>query len=125
VVIAAPTVTAEQRASIDDAIALWSSAGVTAFAIGDTPQVTVEFKTAADAVYGYYDNTLAIVYVNTQVTDPTQRAIVVAHELGHSLGLVHVAPSTRLSVMNPGNLTIDPTADDASALTAIWGSCTP
>jgi len=124
-VIAAPSVTTEQRRSIDDAIALWSAAGVTAFSLGDAPQVTVQFKSGAAVVYGYYDDTTATVYVNTEVTDAAQRAIVLANELGHTLGLVHIAASTRLSVMNPGNLTVAPTADDAAALAAIWGSCTP
>lgn len=123
--IAAPAVTADQRASIDDAIGLWSSAGISTFSVGDAPQVTVQFKSAADVFYGYYDDTTATVYVNTQVSDAGQRAIVVAHELGHALGLVHIPVSTRLSVMNPGNLTVAPTAEDVAALAAIWGSCTP
>lgn len=121
--IAAPSVTAEQRASIADAIALWSGAGVPAFSIGDAPEVTVEFKSAAAAFYGFYDDTTATVYINTELTDAGQRAIVIAHELGHSLGLVHVPAATRPSLMNPGNLTVTPTAADVAALADLWGAC--
>jgi hypothetical protein len=125
VVIAAPSVTADQRTGITDAIALWSAAGVTTLSMGDAPQVTIEYKAGASIEYGFYDDTTATVYVNTEVTDAALRAIVVAHELGHALGLVHVPAATRLSVMNPGNLTVAPTADDVAALAAIWGSCPP
>jgi hypothetical protein len=125
VAIAAPSVTAEQQASIADAMALWSAAGVTTLAMSDSPELTIEFKSGAAVEYGFYDATTATVYVNTEVTDPAQRAIVLAHELGHALALVHVPAATRLSVMNPGNLTVAPTADDAHALATIWGACTP
>jgi len=125
VVVSAPSVTAEQRASLDDAIALWAAAGVTTLAVGDAPQVTVEFKTGAAVLYGFYDDTTATVYVNTTVTDPGERAIVLSHELGHALGLVHVAPAARSSVMNPGNLTVVPDDRDVAALAALWGSCPP
>jgi hypothetical protein len=47
--------------------------------------------------------------------------VVIAHELGHSMGLVHV--TTYESVMKSGNLTVEPQAADAQALIDIWGQC--
>jgi predicted Zn-dependent protease len=48
---------------------------------------------------------------------------VIAHELGHAFGLVHVSPDTRPSVMNPGNTTVAPNDGDRAALEALWGTC--
>ena len=93
------------------------------FARGDSGEVTIVFRPASGAFYGFYDDTTATVYVNVDLADRAQRAIVIAHELGHALGLVHVSPSTRASVMNPGNVTIAPDDGDRAALAAIWGSC--
>jgi hypothetical protein len=39
------------------------------------------------------------------------------------LGLAHIDGSVRASVMNSGNLEIEPTAEDATALSSLWGSC--
>ena len=39
------------------------------------------------------------------------------------MGLVHIDPGSRVSVMNPGNLSTKPTSADAAQLTALWGSC--
>jgi hypothetical protein len=114
----------DQLASIDDAIAMWSTEGVM-LARGDTGEVTIVFRPASSAFYGFYDVTTATVYINNDLADPAQRAIVIAHELGHSFGLVHVSPNTRASVMNPGNVTIAPDDGDRAALAAIWGSCPP
>lgn len=104
---------------VADAIAMWRARGVTPFAIAEPADVRIEIAAGAPAVYGYYDDATAIVYVNTSVTDPHARAVTIAHELGHALGLGHVPASERASVMNPGNLTVEPTAADAAAL----GTC--
>jgi hypothetical protein len=101
---------------VADAIAMWRARGVTPFAIGEPADVRVETATAAPAIYGFYDGATATVYVNTTITDAHARAVTIAHELGHALGLVHVPPEERASVMNPGNLTVEPTAADAEAL---------
>ena len=112
-----------QLASVDAALDLWHSRGVTGLDRGNAAQLTVRFRDAADAVYGFYDETTATVLVNLRIDDADQRTITIAHELGHALGLVHVSPDERSSVMNPGNVTIQPTADDAIALARLWGAC--
>jgi predicted Zn-dependent protease len=119
VVLAAPSVTADQRASIDDAIELWSAAGVTTLSVGDGPQLTVEFKSAAAVVYGYYDDTTATVYVNTEVTDAGQRAIVLAHELGHALGLDHVDDAAAIMYRLNQSSNEVPTAADMQDLARV------
>jgi predicted Zn-dependent protease len=48
--------------------------------------------------------------------------VTIAHELGHTFGLWHVHPSTRRSVMNPGNTTITPTERDVDSVRALWGN---
>lgn len=121
--ITAHDATTDQLASIDLAIGMWRMRGVAGLARSDATQVAVEFREASDAIYGFYDDTTATVYINTRVVDPDRRAITIAHELGHALGLVHVSLDERVSVMNPGNLTIAPTTEDSAALVQLWGSC--
>ena len=120
VAVAAPGASDEQLAGIDAAIALWQLPAVTR---ADTGDVTIVFRDAPDAMYGYYDAPAATIYVNTRVTDAGARAITIAHELGHAFSLVHIAPDARISVMNPGNLTVAPNAGDEAELVAAWGAC--
>jgi hypothetical protein len=103
---------------VADAIAMWRARGIAPFAIGEPADVRIEVASGAPAIYGFYDDTTATVYVNATLTDPHARAVMIAHELGHALGLPHVPPEARASVMNPGNLTVEPTAADAEALGA-------
>lgn len=114
--------TATQRAGIDDAIALWA---ITGPPIGTAPldvaELEVRFEDAAPAFHGHYDDEAGIVLVNQRITDPSPLAIVIAHELGHAFGLAHV--DDRPSLMNPGNLSIEPTAEDRAAVVALWGAC--
>ncbi len=123
VTVASPGANAEQLASIDDAIALWRADGVTTVSRADAADVSIVFRDAPAAMYGFYDSPHATVYVNTRIVEPGERAITIAHELGHAFALVHIAADTRASVMNPGNLTIAPNAGDEAALVAAWGAC--
>ena len=113
--------TAEQASGVAGGVALWRAAGVTGFDASAGEAIGVRFQTAAPAFHGFYDDTAGVVYVNTDVSDPGELAIVVAHELGHAFGLVHV--QDRTSLMNPGNLTTPPTDGDRAALATLWGAC--
>ena len=122
--LSAPDASAAELAAIDAALAAWAAVGVTAptRAAADAT-VDVRFEPSNPALYGYYDPDTATILVITQLTDPSERAITIAHEVGHALGLVHIPTTVRSSVMNPGNLQVAPTSDDRDALVARWGAC--
>jgi hypothetical protein len=112
----------EEASGVDGGLALWRTSGVTGFdAATGGDALAIRFQDAAPAFHGFYDDTAGIVYINHDVTDPGELAIVVAHELGHAFGLLHV--QDRVSLMNPGNLATPPTDDDRAALVALWGAC--
>jgi len=118
--------TADQIDSIGRAIDMWSVRGVTGLVLdadGAAPAIALEFRDAAPTFHGYYDPDLGAVYINVDLVDPDQRAVTIAHELGHAFGLAHVARDVRSAVMNPDHLSIAPTGDDEAALDAIWGAC--
>jgi hypothetical protein len=125
--VAAEGGTAEELASLDDAIALWHERGVSAprRVRADDPaaDLVVRFEPAAGNFHGLYDGAGATIFVNTMLDDRRERAITIAHELGHAFGLVHVDRDDRASVMNRANLTISPTGADADALVELWGAC--
>jgi hypothetical protein len=116
-----------ELASIDEALAMWSALGFDQLeraAPADGEQaVSIVFQEAAEMFHGLYDDEHGVVYINSKLTDDHQRAVTVAHELGHSLGLVHVDPGARISVMNPANLVVEPNGGDAEELVALWGAC--
>lgn len=133
--ITAVAATTAERDGIDGAFALWRDRGVSAFdappagsagaAAPATPGAALEirFEDAAATFHGVYDPTVDRVVINRDITDPTTLAIVIAHELGHVFGLAHIAPTARISLMNPGNLITPPTDADQAALEALWGAC--
>jgi hypothetical protein len=79
----------------------------------------VRFMPAAAFSHGYYDPS-GEVLINDDLT-ARPLVVTIAHEVGHAFGLVHV--TDRPSVMNPGNLDIEPNAGDVAALAALWGTC--
>lgn len=80
----------------------------------------IRFVEGASSEFGLY--TGDEIDINVEL-DGDAVAIVIAHEVGHAIGLVHIAPGARVSVMNPGNLAAGPTLDDDAAVAAIWGRC--
>ncbi len=116
--------TDEERASLDEAGAMWNAHGqtrITTAATRDARTLEVRFETAAPVFHGLYDDERGVVYVNHRLEDPRERAITIAHELGHALGLWHV--TDRDSVMNPANLSLEPNDGDADELELLWGRC--
>ena len=119
------TASGAELASIARASALWTAVGITGpgeATTGASANVAVTFVAAAPGVFGFYDDVAVTLEISDALSDD-QRAIVIAHELGHAFGLVHVSPAERASVMNAANLTTAPTAGDQLAVAALWGDC--
>lgn len=108
-----------QQAGIAGALGLWIGQGVTVG--GDGAAIPVLFEPASQAFRGVYDDERGIIHINDALEELDPLSIVIAHELGHAFGLVHV--TDRPSLMNPSNLTQPPTDDDRLAVQALWGVC--
>jgi len=124
-IVAPADATSAQLASIDAALAMWGHLGFDRLSRGDqgVQEIAIVFEDAAEIFHGLYDDEHGVVYINRALSDDHQRAVTVAHELGHAFGLLHVDPDTRVSVMNPANLFVEPNDGDGGELVALWGSC--
>ena len=122
--VAADDASLDEQRGVQEGAAMWSARGGYALGGGDGAQrIEIVFQDAAAAFHGFYDDSIGVVFVNRGLTDDHQRAVTVAHELGHAFGLLHVNGDVRPSVMNPANLVIEPNDEDAAALAAVWGPC--
>lgn len=108
------------------AIDLWRTAAAlraTLVPSADAPRLPIRFQMAAGAFHGLYDDHIGEIFVNESFAMADARTITIAHEMGHAFGLSHVPTSERPSLMNPGNTTVPPTAEDVATLAALWGRC--
>lgn len=120
IVISIPaTASPMQQSAVLAGLELWNAQGLTQLkASGEGTAVPLTFQRAAGFFHGFYDPKTGEVFVNETLTDPHEIAVVVAHELGHAMGLPHVEQNERTSVMNPGNLEVTPTSADNALLSA-------
>ena len=132
-VIAPSDVTDAQLASIDDALAMWARLGFDRMRLAgseeaevapEAQRIAIVFDDAAEVFHGLYDDEHGVVYINRALSDDHERAVTVAHELGHAFALLHVSSGARVSVMNPANLVVEPNDGDAADLVSLWGACT-
>lgn len=118
--------TASEMASLDAALTMWNKLGLTHATREKVPgaqRLPVRFEKSMAMFRGVYLDETGELVVNRGLTEPHQRAVVIAHELGHAYGLWHVSQKIRKSVMNSGNLTIEPLPADNDELRANWPSC--
>jgi len=128
------TATVAQRQAIADGIALWNAAAGTRLSVGGgapdpqatapIPSLPLHYQSAAAPFHGLYDPPTGQVFINDDL-DGHPREVTIAHEVGHSFGLLHVPGSERPSLMNPGNLVNEPTSADVATLAALWGGTCP
>jgi len=112
-----------QSAAMVDAQELWKDHGAPSLGLRAGTTLEVRFEDASPVFHGFYDDQNSIIFINRSITDQHVMSIVIAHELGHAFGLVHISESERVSLMNPGNLSTTPTTEDQHAVELLWGSC--
>ena len=122
------TATAVELQGVAAGAALWNASAtsdlVTGGAAGAAAGRTlpIHFQIAGAPFHGLYDAPSGQIYINDDLTGD-ELAITIAHEVGHSFGLVHIPTNVRPSLMNPANLTVLPTAADVATLAGLWGRC--
>lgn len=111
--------------SLDLTIAMWNLHGMqlSREPLEGVPTVPIRFEDAAANFHGVYEDELGVIYINLALTDPHQRAVTIAHEIGHAFGLLHVDRDERTSVMNRANVVTEPSSGDREALADLWGAC--
>jgi hypothetical protein len=122
------TATDAQLQGVAAGAALWNASAASDLLSGSSaavaagPAVPIHFQVAGAPFHGLYDAPSGQIYINDDLAGD-ELAITIAHEVGHSFGLVHIPSNERASLMNPGNLTVVPTAADVATLAGLWGRC--
>ncbi len=123
VLVTPDDVSASEQGSITDAIAMWhavANVGLMLEENADAAHLPVRFERTA-LYMGRFDDKEGVVWLARGVDERAARAIVLAHELGHAMGLYHV--DKRRSVMRAGNNRVPPLPEDGAALVRVWGQC--
>lgn len=113
-------------AAVDAAMAEWSRVLPVSYELVEdtSPDVLrVRFSSGDSYFRAIYWDAVGTVEISRDRLAAADYPLAVAHELGHSFGLLHVDPAVRTSVMNVGNLSVSPTAEDAAEVSARWDSC--
>lgn len=129
VTLRAVDATDAQLESIEVAAGMWNQWGTRLRVAGPADdaaeqaawEIPVGFQDASPIFFGVYRDELGDVVINSSLDDTNERAIAIAHELGHAFALPHV--DDRDSVMNQGNLERPPDGADAEDLSATWPDC--
>ncbi len=122
------TATAVELQGVAAGAALWNASAASdlltssAAGGGGGPTLPIHFQVAGAPFHGLYDAPSGQIYINDDLVGD-ELAITIAHEVGHSFGLVHIPSGERASLMNPANLTVLPTAADVATLAGLWGRC--
>jgi hypothetical protein len=123
-----PTATTVQLQGVAAGAALWNASATSDLLPGSSgdaaagPALPIHFQIAGAPFHGLYDAPSGQIYINDDLTGD-ELAVTIAHEIGHSFGLVHIPSNVRPSLMNPANLTVLPTAADVATLAGLWGRC--
>ena len=124
------TATEAQLGGVVAGAALWNSSAASDLLPGSSAgggsgpgaALPIHFQVAGAPFHGLYDAPSGQIYINDDLTGD-ELAITIAHEVGHSFGLVHIPSNERASLMNPANLTVLPTVADVATLAGLWGRC--
>lgn len=123
-------VEAPEVQGVADAVAAWGGVLPVTIEVGDVgawpadgPALAITFESGDTPYRAMYWDTLGEISISREHLAPGDYGLAIAHELGHAFGLLHVSPDDRASVMNVGNLEVEPTAEDAAAVRALWASC--
>lgn len=129
VTLRAVDATDAQLESMRSAADMWNEWGTRLRVLGPTDsveepagwEIPVGFQDAAPLFFGIYRDELGDVVINNSLDDTGERAVAIAHELGHAFALPHI--DDRDSVMNQGNLERPPDGADAEDLSSAWPDC--
>lgn len=119
--------TAAEVTGVEGAILAWTRVLPAQIVVGTGPQAAnvlpINFESGDTFFRGIYWDGPGEIAIGRDQLDPEDYALAIAHEMGHAFGLLHVAKTTRSSVMNVSNLEIAPNEEDAAEVRALWATC--